>query len=498
MAEKRDTLLIQISNSDATKLMVYKLADDGKKLAMGHDVQWGAKEAGKWFCHCSIFRLKRSCTHVHDLPPAPLDVWEGVLTGSNPEINFEIADPVPAMVEDVGMILKDKSLNIDSRLMLISPIRSDVHLWEIMAGFGKDSTPCRFETLGSEPTELTNENGTLSRVSRELKGAFCQDQPFTSSDVMTQIDLTDFKTRPWSTTGDVATPKSVSATKARTGIPWKDTKPPVGFYVPDDVWEACLYSATKGSHVLAKGPTGCGKTELFYHVADALGIDCEPINFGAMTEARTSLIGATHFDPEAGTWMKESRYVTALQKDTGIILCDEVTRAPADAFNLVLPAMDRQGYVSLDEADDARVVYKGKHVAFFATANIGMEYTGTMAMDRAFEDRFAVVLDLNYPDPIAETRILAYRCPSVQKQVLSKLAEIAETQRGVADEGEFTRKISTRMLIDCGTLIGDGVSRDVAITMTILNKFDSEGDEQSERVMVAQIFQKEKLLSALK
>ena len=43
-------------------------------------------------------------------------------------------------------------------------------------------------------------------------------------------------------------------------------------------------------------------------------------------------------------------------------------------------------------------------MVFFATANIGQEYTGTRALDRALHDRFCVV-KLDYPPMDAEVAL---------------------------------------------------------------------------------------------
>ena len=65
---------------------------------------------------------------------------------------------------------------------------------------------------------------------------------------------------------------------------------------------------------------------------------------------------------------------------------DELSRAGRDAFNILLPLLDGQGYLPLDEAEDAAVVHRAPGVSFLATANLGMEYTGTEPLDLALKD----------------------------------------------------------------------------------------------------------------
>ena len=78
-------------------------------------------------------------------------------------------------------------------------------------------------------------------------------------------------------------------------------KKPENFYVRDDDWEALLYAGRLGKSVLLTGPTGSGKSILTYHVADALGLQMEAFNFGAMTEPRWRAGPARDYTPKFKT-----------------------------------------------------------------------------------------------------------------------------------------------------------------------------------------------------
>jgi AAA domain (dynein-related subfamily) len=133
---------------------------------------------------------------------------------------------------------------------------------------------------------------------------------------------------------------------------WRLAKPRADdFFVTDQVWEQLCFVLSRGKNVLSTGPSGCGKSELCYRVAEAAGRSIEPFNCGAMSEPRSSLIGNTHFDRQNGTWFAESRFVRAVQKTGACILLDEISRAGRDAFNILLPVLDTQGYLAIDEAE---------------------------------------------------------------------------------------------------------------------------------------------------
>ena len=258
----------------------------------------------------------------------------------------------------------------------------------------------------------------------------------------------------------------------------------------DEVWEQLCFVASRGKNVLLTGPSGCGKSELCYRVASAAGRPIEPFNCGAMSEPRSSLIGNTHFDRQKGTWFAESRFVRAVQKTDSCVLLDEISRAGRDAFNILLPLLDAQGYLAIDEAEGAPVVRRAERVTFFATANLGMEYTGAEALDKALADRFPVVIAIDFPPRDQELTLLVRRCPGLSEQAAKHLVEVAARQRELTAEGEFIGPISTRSLLAAGEQVGAGMPIENALKYCILNRFSSDGGDVSERAKVLQIFQR--------
>lgn len=290
---------------------------------------------------------------------------------------------------------------------------------------------------------------------------------------------------------------SVASTQKTENNVWKTfikNKPKDNdFYVSNDDWEVLMYCMLNGKNVLLTGPSGCGKSELVWTAIKALNKSDSfaAFNMGAMSEPRTSLIGATHFDDTRGTWFNESRFVRTIMKEGSVVLLDEITRAERGSFNILLPLLDAQGYLALDEAEDAKVIHKAKNVSFVATANVGAEYTGTDELDQALRNRFAAIIDLTFPTLDQEIEILKKRT-GVQESDAIKLCSLAKRQRDMSIvEGDFRTQISTRMLLEAAEKIVGGITMENACRYAIVNHFPSDGGENdSERVRIRQIIQK--------
>jgi len=257
------------------------------------------------------------------------------------------------------------------------------------------------------------------------------------------------------------------------------------FFVTQSVWDQLLYSLSTGSNTLLLGPSGCGKSELLKMLSDRSGRPLFKFNFGAMTEPRTALLGNVNLDPGKGTWFSKSRFVEAIQTPNAVVMLDELSRAPIDAFNILLPLLDGQKYLSLDEREDKGTVTTAEGVAFLATANIGMEYTGTGTMDRALRDRF-VSVDLEFPPEDKEIDVICHRT-KISKMEASWLVIIANRQRKLAKEGQYVEQISTRILIQVANQVVFGIKIREALAFGLESLFSAEGGTTSDRTKVMQI-----------
>ena len=257
-------------------------------------------------------------------------------------------------------------------------------------------------------------------------------------------------------------------------------------------WKYLIRSAVRGKNIMMTGPAGCGKTLAAKSLVNALDRPNFYFNMGATQDPRATLIGNVHFDKSKGTYFSESLFVKAIQTPNAVILLDELTRAHADAWNILMTVLDQgQRYLRLDEQDGQATINVAEGVCFVSTANIGNEYTATRQLDKALLDRF-VIIEMDTLSDEQEHGLLQYMFPSVNTDDLKKVSSIAFLTRSEAkaDNPRIGSGISTRTSVEIAGLLFDGFTIQEAADITIYPQYDNDGGADSERTFVKQIVQK--------
>jgi len=189
--------------------------------------------------------------------------------------------------------------------------------------------------------------------------------------------------------------------------------------------------------------------------------------------------GAKRAENGSVFWDK-ALFAEAIAQGGLIVLLDEITRATPNVLNSLLPLLDwtRESYV--EEAKEKLVV--GPKTYFFATANIGAQFTGTFKLDSALADRFGAIVECSFLPATEEAELLVKRS-GISHDVASRLVKVANMVRNENQtSGKLTETISTRVLLDVARLYVP--LKETAFRFTVLPKFSADGGKQSERAQV--------------
>jgi MoxR-like ATPase len=285
----------------------------------------------------------------------------------------------------------------------------------------------------------------------------------------------------------VHTPTVISKLKGSVSLP-EEFK-----FADDMVFYTMLRNIYRNDPILITGPSGCGKSSLGKILADITAKPYYAFNFGDTMNPAAKLLGDTKFDKDKGTYFKESRFVGALLDSKGaFIMLDEVTRdRTGDLANILMPVLDGQKYLALDESDDADTVQINDGAFFYATANIGREYLGAAHdLDRAWKDRFTGgIYELDYLPKKKEVALLLIRVADLSEKDADRICDFAKRIRDLYKAEELNTAVSTRMCLKAASLVVDGMTLLEALKHTCLPFYPVVGGDDTERVRVIQTIQ---------
>jgi MoxR-like ATPase len=280
--------------------------------------------------------------------------------------------------------------------------------------------------------------------------------------------------------------------EVRLGVQNAYSKKPKELVLDSLNWRLATRALLRGENIIFIGASGGGKTLTARTLAKVYNRPFFKFNLGAMSDARTSLIGNTHYNPDKGTFFAASDFVKAIQTPGACILLDEMTRMSNDAENILLTPLDAdQRYLRIDENPDAPVVEVAEGVCFFATANIGTEYTSTRTIDRATRDRFTTIVDIPLLTETQEYDLLKYLYPEVNKELLKGIAEVAWFTREdvMGEEPKLSTIVSTRSTVEQVALLVDGFRFTEVMEAIVIPLYDKEGGVESEQAYMRSMIQ---------
>lgn len=255
-----------------------------------------------------------------------------------------------------------------------------------------------------------------------------------------------------------------------------------GFYIENKNWKYIVRNIMRKKPTLLMGPTGTGKTELILMACKQLGINCEVHDMGAMQDPLTDLLGC-HRIKDGSSTFDYAKFVSDVQKP-GVILLDELSRAPLMTNNILFPCLDsrRELPLAIADSEGPRSVKVHPDCVFIATANIGSEYSGTQEIDAALMNRF-LPLKVDYMPAKNEIEVLRKRC-NISEDDAATIVKFANVMRQENRKGSIMYPVSTRENIAMGEMIADGFDMIDAVNFVICNKFNDEDVKPVKQLMM--------------
>jgi MoxR-like ATPase len=190
----------------------------------------------------------------------------------------------------------------------------------------------------------------------------------------------------------------------------------------DQVIERVLITLLSGGHALLIGVPGLAKTLLVDTLGKVLGLDAKRIQF-TPDLMPSDIIGSEVLEDEPGR-ARSFRFIKG-PIFTQLLMADEINRASPKTQSALLQAMQEHHVTVAGQRHDTPAPF---HV--LATQN-PLEQEGTYPLPEAQLDRFLLQVDVNYPDLIAERKMLyaTTGTESAKLEIILSAQELMATQR---------------------------------------------------------------------
>jgi nitric oxide reductase NorQ protein len=230
--------------------------------------------------------------------------------------------------------------------------------------------------------------------------------------------------------------------------------------------------------VLLKGPTGCGKTRFVEYMAQHLlprtSADATPalITVACHEDLTGSdLVGRYLIQGDDTVWIDGP--LTQAVRSGAICYLDEVVEARKDTIVLIHPLTDHRRILPIDKRGEILEA----HDSFLLVISYNPGYQSVLKdLKESTKQRFGGI-EFRYPDTEIETEIVAHEA-GIGRAAAEKLVKIGQRSRNLKGHG-LDEGASTRMLIQAGRLIAEGVALasacEVALVLPITDDADIRG-----------------------
>jgi nitric oxide reductase NorQ protein len=240
------------------------------------------------------------------------------------------------------------------------------------------------------------------------------------------------------------------------------------FYLPQgDECEIFATAHARGLPLLLKGPTGCGKTRLVAHMAARLG---RPLYTVACHDdlAAADLIGRFLLKGGETVWVDGP--LTRAVREGAICYLDEVVEARKDVTVVLHPLTDDRRTLPIDRTGEEIAAAPG----FMLVASYNPGYQNILkSLKPSTRQRFLSIA-VDFPPPERETEIVAAESGLSAGRV-APLVRLAGKLRGLKGQ-DLEEGVSTRLLVYCATLIGEGMAVERAVLAAMIEPLADDED----------------------
>jgi MoxR-like ATPase len=247
--------------------------------------------------------------------------------------------------------------------------------------------------------------------------------------------------------------------------------------VPNDCFDIDLPLADKKALAIAInndlptlliGETGTGKTNAIKQLAFLRQQPYVRANLNGFTDP-DNLIG-TKSVKDGATYF-ENGIVTNAMQIGAILVLDEINATTPDCLFILHGLLDDDKRITLPNGE---IIRPHKDFRIFATCN--PDYEGTKSMNKAFIDRFPIILAIDTLNYKKEAKLLQDRT-AIDEITATNLVSIATLARKDYTENKISSFVSTRSLLNIGELIKNGLTPKEAYTTTIVRKTNNQEEQ---------------------
>ncbi|VEG56932.1 ATPase [Mycolicibacterium aurum] len=250
--------------------------------------------------------------------------------------------------------------------------------------------------------------------------------------------------------------------------PQAESGSPAPFYrVVGSEAEIFRAAARRGSPVLLKGPTGCGKTRFVEAMAHELGRELITV---AGHEDMTSADLVGRFLLKGGETVWVDGPLTRAVRGGAICYLDEIVEARQDTTVVIHPLADHRRTLPIDRLGTTLSAAPGFQLVI--SYNPGYQSILKSLKDST-RQRF-VAISLDFPTAAIESEVVA-REAGIDGSTAGSLVALGNAIRSLGGS-TLTEVASTRMLILAGGLVAEGLSLRDAVQSAVVEVLSDDLD----------------------